>query len=183
MKSIRNDQGLSLVELIVVIAILGVVTTITAMSFNVVNRTNSGAAADTIDSYLEKVKSETMSKDSMCYLVLYKSKEKRYPGYYVGSTTKEAIPTYEETPKTDQRVSKKDAVIEVILCDGTTIDVENEDVFITFDRASGAVKTCFSGKNGKALTEKEVPQAIQITSGSRKSTIHLVKETGKHYVE
>ncbi|MDO5292136.1 MAG: prepilin-type N-terminal cleavage/methylation domain-containing protein [bacterium] len=181
MNHIRNNKGISLLEVLVVIAIIGVMSGGVVMTFHMVHTIKPSSCAKSIDSCLEEVKSEAMSKGTPPYLVLYQSEDSEHPGYYAARTT--SLETYTKQPEYDTKVSDKDVMIEVTLTDKTVIDIAKNDVLITFDRAAGSVKECYVATKGNVPERRKPPELIRITGGGRESSIHIVAETGKHFVE
>lgn len=69
MKRTQNNKGFSLVELIVVIAIIGVLSAIVSLSVSMVGRAKTKEAAQTINSMLSRCKAENLSGLD-CYVKL-----------------------------------------------------------------------------------------------------------------
>ena len=69
MKRTRNNKGFSLVELIVVIAVLATLTGIMVGSIGIVGRTKAKAAAQTVDAMLSRCKMENLSGQD-CYITV-----------------------------------------------------------------------------------------------------------------
>ena len=89
----KSNKGVTIIELIVVIAILGVLIGGVALTFRIVNSADIKGCTQTIDSSLEKVKNECMSKIDQSFLVLYKSTDNDYTGYYLGYVSRTDLAT------------------------------------------------------------------------------------------
>lgn len=173
-----NNKGISLIEVIIIVAVMGIMTGGIVLTFSIVNSVNTKGTAESVDSALEKVKTESMSKEKQTYLVIYKSSDASYEGYYMTSTTDKD--TFIKTPETNKKIAAKNLSFVVNLSDGTSVDIASNCIFISFDRASGAFGSCFVGD---ALIEHSGPKSIVISGGGRTNSIQCIPETGKHFVE
>lgn len=176
-----KNKGVTLIELIVVIAILGIVAGGIALTFSIVNSADIQGCTQSIDTTLEETKNECMSKTEQTCMVLYKSSDVNHTGYYIGRVPISALTTYTPTPETDTKVGGNKIQITVTLVSSGTIDVSSNAVYFTFDRGSGAFAPMY--KDVPAVSTGDYPAAITITNGSKTSVINCVQATGKHFVE
>ncbi len=177
----EKNKGVTLIELIIVIAIIGILLGGIALSFSILNSADIQGCAQTLDSSLEKTKNECMTKAEQQYMVLYKSTDPDYSGYYVGSVTEADLATYTYAPENDRKVGSAKIQISVTLDSRTVIDVASNPVFIAFDRGTGAFKNIVTGI--PPYSTGKYPVCITVTNGARNSIINCVQATGKHFVE
>ena len=177
----EKNKGITLIELIVVIAILGILIGGIALSFNIVRSADIQGGTQALDATLEMTKNECMTRAEQSFLVLYRSSDSDNNGYYVGTTTKTKLATYTFQPERDNKICGAQVQIHVTLESGATIDVSNTAVFFTFDRATGAFEYLYTGDSASSVGE--YPTSITISNGSRTSTINCVQATGKHFIE
>lgn len=170
-----------MVELLVIVAILGIVSGGIAYSYGLVNSANAEKATQSISGALEKVRIETMSKSKQSYLVLYKSNLESYEGYYIASTTD--LSSFVQEPKKHTKIANQRMFIEVTLTDGVVVKVETTPIYISFDRSTGAFIDCYSGSDVLALESKKPPASIKVYGNGKERVITCITTTGKHYME
>ena len=151
-------EGFSLIELMIVIALLAILTGGAALSYNLVRSADTKGTAYDIDSALTELKSRNMSRNKLLYLHLY-----RYQGtYYIDYTESESYtPGGDGTEIGDREVT--------ITCDGTAL-ADGDEVTIGIQKKDGA----FS----------KGPEEIHITDdGADRYIVYLIRDTGNHFVE
>lgn len=72
MMQTKNNKGFSLVELLVVIAVLAILTGIVGMSLNIIGRSTAKSAAYSVNDLLTRCKAENLS-GMECYVELHDS--------------------------------------------------------------------------------------------------------------
>lgn len=166
MKKRKSDnRGLSLIELIVVIAILGILSVGAVNSLGLLSSSGAKEAATKLKSAMSKARTETMSK-SQASLKLYEDDSEYYVQFTVNGNQETPIKigssrvniTYTESDEPDNPQS--------LPSDGITLE---------FDRDTGAFKY-ISGTD--VYCEK-----ITITGGSRTYTLTCERLTGKVVLE
>ena len=85
----NRKKGFSMIELIVVVAIMGIFTALASIGFDYLKAGNVKSAAKTIDSTLTKLKLDTMSKEAKPYMCIYRDKN----DYYIFCTTSDKTET------------------------------------------------------------------------------------------
>ena len=184
----QNNKGLSLVELIVVIAIMAVVIGIGALSFNLLFGTQAKSCAQKVSGMLNETKTGCMSRYDETMILSYRTAGSdpaiTTAGYYTENKlyTIDKDATSVETGSEIRKMGGSRVVITVYMADGSSFVLgQNNKVTISFDRASGAfdkATTVVDGSNGSGYIDK-----ITFQSGLRTYTITMVQETGKHTLQ
>lgn len=171
-----NQAGMTLVELIVVILILGILSAGTAVGINYASQMNSTSAAEKLVSLMERTRIYTISAEetgsdataNKVSLVLTKEGNTYYGKLMYGSTEvdKVALGNGSLTIKVTKRVLDGD---------GNEVDSTH-----TIDEgAGGSYELSYKKANG-AFTEKY--KQIEI-SGSKTRYIQMVHTTGRSYLK
>ena len=167
----KKNKGFSLIELVVVMAILAIVTS--GVVYMVMNASTWKAkkAVQYLDESLSQTRVEALSK-SRAWLAL------TYEGdHYVLKRS------YDEDLRLDGKFS-----ITYTYGDSSSADPKNQALVLTYDRTSGGFSDMkkqipSSGGDYESLASPGVYcKSITITQGSKSWTINLNKETGKHSV-
>ncbi len=162
----KKNGGFSLIELIVVIAIMTILTVGIAISLSSVSNQKAKAAAKTIYSSLEYAQTAAMAKTTACLEICQKD-----DGYYLtvveGSATQ---PVRKEKKLCDDSVTisyttKGSAVVQKI--DATPFQ-------ITYDHVTGAMLPVKEAADGSPI----YCNGIIVSKGSYEGRIDLVPETG-----
>lgn len=177
----KNNKGLSLIELIVVVAILGVFAGTVGFSIRMINSARTSSCAKDINSALDYVKTRTMSKEDPTYLIIYRSTKEGKSGYYYAYSTKP------DTFSPNEDVDRRAGTINIKLYYNLVGDTQEKElidqyVVIGFDKASGAFKNFTPAAVGTKLVSGQV-QKIKVAGSSSPSYVTLVVDTGKHYIE
>lgn len=173
----NRKKGFSMIELIVVVALIGIFTALATIAFGYIKSGNIKSTAKTIDSTLNKLKLDTMSKEKKPYMCIYKDGD----DYYMLCTT-----NANEAPTSDngQRIGNGNVSIKV---DDATVGV-NDKVYIAFKKGSGTFAESINADNPKNTIHKgkssKADIVVESADGDGTSyVIHLIKDTGKHYIE
>lgn len=155
---------MTLIEIVIVIGIIGILAGSSIALFGHIRYANTKKAAETIDTALDKLQVQTMSKAGVPYLYIYQLDD----GCYM-KIMQEELTAYDAAKFT------KDAVK---LC--------NKDVVISITTLAGTKTVSGMDYAGIAYT-KSAAFATDISSieiqGTMTFRIKLMKETGKHFVE
>ena len=163
----RNNKGLSLVELIVVVAIMGVVMVGGVVTLGLIHNASAKEASAKLNSALNKTRTEAMSKASASVEIYEGADSKYYADYYIAGTKRETV--YIGSSRVD--ISYMDT-------NGTN-DIEDDDkLIISFDRETGAFLPIGSAGNVNVYCRE-----IYIESGHKTYTIQCEKLTGKTTVK
>lgn len=182
MKS-NNNKGFTLIELIVIIAIMAVLTGSFAVSLTLISRQKVANAGNSMKQMLQLAQTYTRSKD--CCLVAIEGSSNGDSNVY--------IYTYDKDDENDQSkwklgngpstINKKITTI-VEYDDGTQVPIsDGVTVSIFFDRATGGFKKSpIPGtSDGDPLNPqplKAYPKSIIFTNGTKSTKLTLAKHTG-----
>ncbi len=155
----KSNVGFSLIELLVVLAILGILSGGVALSASMIFRADNTKVMKTLKTAVENIKSLNENKGDAYSLKIYLK-----DGIYYTCVYKDK--TQATTPEVLLSAEKG-----TIYWDGSPLEAEtDQEGTISFNRVSGALK--------------QGPDVIQIqfADGTEKS-LHFVKATGKIYEE
>lgn len=186
----QNNKGLSLVELIVVIAIMAVVIGIGALSFNLLFGTQAKSCAQKFSGMLNETKTGCMSRYDETMTLSYRFAGSDPAITTAGFYTENELFTIKkdasaETTGSEIRKMGGSRVLITVYMTGIEPFVINKDngnsITVSFDRASGAFDETSAVVNGTAVTG--YIDKITFQSGLRTYTITMVQETGKHTLQ
>lgn len=168
-----NQRGMTLVEIILVIAVIGIMAGASVSMIGQVHYANTKKAAEAVGTALDKQQLLTMSKEGKPYLYIYK----RSDGYYIKQLD-ECLTAFD--------AAKLDADGTKLSGNGTEIYLESEtgtllegNGFIRIRYKKSGVFDKDTASDGTAYTNVEKI----VVKGTGTYTITLVEETGKHPVE
>ena len=171
-KKLHNrNKGFSIVELIIVVAIIAALTTTAMLSISMIFSANAKTCANTIQRAVADCKVTTMGK-SAAWLVIYREADGELYGQVHTMEQKqgEAAGTYEEIVHEPEKLGGKRVSITYTDDAGTDMGElpvgESNGIRIEFDRSSG------SFKDGTI-------KSIDVTGGGRHYQLTLIKLTGK----
>ena len=152
-RKLLGQNGITLVEIIIVIAIIGILASTSVMMIGHLHYANTQKVVRTLDSSLDALQVRTMSKAGSSYLYIYKLDN----GYYT-RVLSDNLGSFDDTKLTS---------------DGTKLC--NNTIKIRKDIKIAYKKTAFYDDctNVNAIYIDGVPAY----------TIRLVKDTGRHFTE
>ena len=157
MEKVKERDGFSLMEMIIVIAILGMITGGIAVTYNMVRSADVKGMAYDIDSSLTNLKSKNMGSNKQLFMHLYKQSG----NYFIDYTEEESY-----TPS-----GEGESVGE----SGISLKYDGKEL------TDGEVITIGIQKDGAFSVG---PEEIEVYDNNVNDyMVYLVKDTGKHYVE
>jgi len=167
----KDHRGVSLVELIVVLAIMGVLAGAGVSLFGTLTGAKLNEASDKITAALGRTRTEALSRSDAEFTLYQNANGKYYVDiYYSGNTGGTTIT--EEVGASQLSMSYSNS-------DGTTTVISGTNQLkIQFDRSTGAIKSAYES-NGSSIYTKN----IVISAGTRTKTITLYTLTGKYSVQ
>jgi prepilin-type N-terminal cleavage/methylation domain len=171
-----GNKGFSLVELIVIIAIVAVSAGATTISMSSLYSFHVKQCAYDIDALLSKCKVGVMSKEGNVYLRLYNGTDGIYCEYYEAGIA-----------VANEKIAKDTVSISYISSNGDTINtIGTGGLYISFDRTTGSLLTLGEAATLGGATvgdEGYYSTAIIVESGEKNVTVRIVPTTGKHFIE
>lgn len=159
----QNQKGFTLVELIVVMAIMALLISGSIISYSlVVGQNIKGCTAD-VQSYIARTRVEALSKQDIKLTL---------------STTDYGVYAKLSTENRDVKIGRPAISISYTTDKGNTVELSGtQKLVLSFDRSTGAFKPL------EGTPSTEYCTSIVLTSGSRTMTIKLIPKTGKYYLE
>jgi len=162
-----KNKGFSLIELIVVVAIMGIALTIGGYALSAISLANAKNCATEMNAALELTRSQSYSTDSDTGNIASVSFYYDTDGIYV-------YKSFENAPK---KIGSKHVEVKYTLKDDSTeyiLGDKTEQLTFSFDRSSGAFRKVIVGDDTKSQCT-----SITVKSGGRTYTITCYPTTGK----
>ena len=164
-RKLRNQNGITLVEIIIVIAIVGILASTAVMMIGHLHYADTQKVVKTLDSSLSQLQVKTMSKSGNQYLYIYRLTN----GYYV-KILPDNLSAFDGTLLDGDGTKLSNTTIKI--CQNGTELTENSFMKIAYTK-----QATFK----KFDTTNTTVQTILI-DGVPKYSIQLVYDTGKHFV-
>lgn len=192
----KDNKGFSLLELLVVIAVLAVMGTFVFVGLGLLTGQYARECANDISAALSKEKSYSMTRSATvdCYMeLLYKS-----DGYYVryyqpvnaiatGKDGSGSLQGADWIPAEEEKVGRSSVIVTCTLnVNGSTEEVTIDDthsVKFVYDRTSGALKKAFKSDGATDGIEENADEAFCeniIIQRGKTYEIKMYSATGKH---
>jgi prepilin-type N-terminal cleavage/methylation domain-containing protein len=172
----RDNQGFTLIELIIVMIIVGILAGGAAIGFHSLDSGNAGSSVKRINALLDYVRVLNMSRDKEYYLVI-----EEVSGTYVAKVQDQA-----GTTSLTEKLKLKNGSITYYCDEGidpADIYTVDSDVTPAVTLKIGFVKDSGSLRSNMFGSEEKYIKRVVVSAADRTYTIYLVKATGKHYIE
>ncbi len=170
---------MSLVELVVVVAIMVVMTGVLSLGFNMLFAKDAEYVAVRMDDMFTEARTASMSKEGIFTYAFHIDAGNPENSYVkIDQTIKDPDDPMDTGTTTEYK--------NVPLNKSVTVTINGSaatDLSVEFDKAKGSVKTVKI--NGSAVTISQI-YSIEVTSQrntSKKNTVTLISATGRHYME
>lgn len=168
-KWIHDHRGMSLVEIIIVIAIIGIMAGSSFVMINNVKAANLKDTVETIDTSLNKLQMQTMSKAGNPFLYIYKLGD----GYYLKIL-------YEKLDVFDG--SKLDADGTKVATNAVKIYMDAEAPDKLVEDGGRFIRIAYRKSMEFSYTDNDTNVNSIVVTGISAYEIKLMSETGKHIV-
>ncbi len=158
---LSSNKGFSLIELLVVVAIMAVAVGLITITYVIVHNANVAKAANTLDTAFNKARIQSMAKGTEAgKLTLWMQGGVLY--YTIGDKAVES-PT-----------AVNNATIDIQYSDGASWSGSIDDM--------SDVVYCFNSA-GMVIQDSALPQEFEFSHGTRKVAVIFYLDTGKHTTE
>ena len=160
----KNNKGYTLIELMIVIAILGILSGGVVVSIRNLSYANTIKTANSIHMAMKKLRLETMTKAEKQYLYLYKIDE----AIYIKVSTKDSGEEANLDISSGTKISVRNSLYFYDRSEAKEMELENNNnnCFISFEKSSGAFSV-------------ESDYGIRIESSNKTAYIKCILETGR----
>ncbi|HWT26555.1 MAG TPA: prepilin-type N-terminal cleavage/methylation domain-containing protein [Mobilitalea sp.] len=164
----RDNRGVTLIELIVVMAIMAILAIGTTVGYNLLGFGSAESTVKRIDAMLQYVRLENMTKSETYYMMIEQAGEHYY------------LSVIEATNDVDRKVISR----EKLGLKKGKITYQAGASFYSIN-SSSALEVGFRKDTGgiKGNSEGQIISSIKVSATGRTCTIRLVELTGKHYIE
>lgn len=186
-KSRQNLSGFSLIELIILIAVMSILVGMAALGFGFLRSNDTKQVAYGIENGLKTLKSKDMAGKETLYLHVFVHDGK----YYRTITNSVSAPTLGGNEKEIGNASSVTINVKYDKKNSSGASIGSRTTTLS-ESGTGAQKDICIGiakKDGAFLYQNngvdlEAPQEIKVTASSGTSyLVYMVTDTGKHYVE
>ncbi|WP_167955243.1 pilus assembly FimT family protein [Anaerosporobacter faecicola] len=161
----KENQGFTVIELLIVFAIVGILMLGVTMSFSSLMKSNVNQVSKTIDGEMKKLRIVTLSKDKAYSLFIYKR-----GSYYYYQFAADDTP-YNELVD-GNKLGRKDLEIQY--------RIKGSEDFKCLE-GSDFVRIAYNASNGKYSNDRVYDQ-IRFVSNSRQKQIVIANVTGRHFI-
>lgn len=158
-RKLHNNAGMSLVEIVVVVLIIGILSAGAVIGFSFINSRDASSAAENIMSTLERTKLDTLASNTETVLLKLCKENNHYYGIVMKDSTElDKI----ELAKNGVTITVKDT------SGGQTVISDSTSYELKYNKSNGSF----------ASAANEI-----VVSGANTVTVRLVTLTGRSYME
>lgn len=188
MREQNKNSGFSLIELVVVMAIMGVVALFSVEIYGNVNSADVEAAAGNTDSILSLLRARTITKANEFKLVLSENADGEFEVclYENQKTTDASGNVIDVWKKTADGYNLGNKVtVKCVGENGNEFKLEDGNSFRAIcSKSNGSYKSAVAlDSSGNLISGTEKINKIVFKKGKHTETIRLVLPTGRHYIE
>lgn len=166
-----NNKGMSLVEIIIIIAIIGILAVASLSLAGNIRYANTQKAVENIGDKMDSLQVTTMSKSQKQYLYIY-----RVGGDYYAKTTTDCLSSFDNKVLDDKGTKLSNSALNI-----SYVPHNGEDEVTV--GPSNFIRICYKRSGGFSYSASGTTCDKIYVKGSRTYTITLAEETGKHFIE
>ena len=168
----NNNKGFTLLELVVVMAIMMIVLGLTATGFAMIGRTKVKSATKTIESRMDELRQTSMARDGEWWAEITYSDEK----YFMSVKYKETVTNQQGISTTTEKTDSYEELgngMKIYFKDGDGLeqDITTDGLYIKFNKKDGSVASVLN-KDGNSY----------ITSSSKSGQIIVINNKEQSYI-
>ncbi|MBO7515891.1 MAG: type II secretion system protein [Lachnospiraceae bacterium] len=168
----KSNAGFSLVELMIVVAIISVLIGVVTITYSIVGKANAKSYATTLKQAIASARSDTMGRVQNTYELIITGNADGTVDVQVGDGGNR------------QRIGDSKCPVD-LSSDGAVVDMTPGRVFrMKFSKSDGHVT--YMHFDGGAIPAFSSPGELRIQcgpDGGKQYTVHVVKQTGKVYMD
>lgn len=194
MQEMKDNKGFSLVELIIVIALMAVLGSAMFFSYTLLIGQYARQCANNISAALDKEKNYALTRSATidCYMELTKDSKGIHVKYFIPSNAialGDSVDHWVEVTGDTKKIGTKNVEVSFELEGGTTIDLaEGQSLKFVYNRTSGAMKGVVSSDGTTKGLPLDAGGNVLVTGKCTKITIingrtyqiEIYPATGKH---
>lgn len=166
-KKLYDQRGITLVEIIIVIAIIGIFASSAVMMLGHLHYANTQKVVKTLDAALDQLQVQTLSKTGKYYMYVYKLSD----GYYM-RILPDNLSSFDESKLTADGTKLCNNTIRLWgIQAGTPTEIKEKDYYVKVSYT----KTALFNSSDTNIDEIEI-------DGVPKYNLKLVMDTGKHFI-
>lgn len=173
-KKNRNNKGFSLIEIVIVIALMAIVTGASMSIYSWIRTQRMEKLTGNISDCLNELRTNEMSKDGVYYLEISKSGDD-----YVAKIYKSTDALTPGTLYKEKNLGSHGKIKVKTLSQNYTISADNV-LKIRYDKSSGALASMTLKQSGATIG---LVTEIELEYGNLSKKIVISSITGKHYIE
>ncbi len=171
------NKGFTLIELIITIAIMAILTSMTVGGISIINSANARKSATKLDGKFDTLQVSAMTKSGTPYMYIYMKSDGLYCSIIRNKlNTRTALNTYLTSNSNEVQISGSNVAVSATGSASVTLSTSNM-LRVAYNKSSGAFICCTAGEVDSFDYNRI------ILKGRSTYHISLVETTGKHNMD